>query len=241
MPERLAINGGKPVREKMLSYGHQWIDEEDIAAVTCVLRSDWLTTGPKVSEFEHEFADFVDTKEAVAVSNGTAALHAAMHALGIKPKDEVIVSPMTFAASANCILFQGGTPVFSDVDDRTLLLDTSKIDSKVTPRTKAIIAVDYAGHPCNYDVLRELAEEHELKLVADSCHALGASYKGRKAGSLSDLNIFSLHPVKHITTGEGGVITTDDLSWRGKCAFSAIMEYLAIIDSAKWKDPGIMK
>jgi perosamine synthetase len=210
MPKRLAINGGKPVREKMLPYGHQWIDDEDIAAVIDILRSDWITTGPKVSEFEHEFAEFTGSKEAVVVSSGTAALHAAMYALGIKPKDEVIVSPMTFAASANCILFQGGTPVFSDVDAGTLLLDTSKINSRVTPRTKAIIAVDYAGHPCNYDSLRELADENELKLVADSCHALGASYKGRKTGSLADLNIFSLHPVKHITTGEGGVITTDD-------------------------------
>lgn len=210
MPEKLAINDGKPVREKMLPYGHQWIDEEDIAAVTGVLRSDWLTTGPKVSKFEHQFADFVGTKEAVAVSSGTAALHAAMYALGIKPKDEVIVSPMTFAASANCIAFQGGTPVFSDVDAGTLLLDPTKINQKLTPRTKAIIAVDYAGQPCNYDSLRELAEENNLRLVADSCHALGALYKGRNAGSLADLNVFSLHPVKHITTGEGGIITTDD-------------------------------
>ena len=210
MLERLAIYGGKPVREKTLPYGRQWIDEQDIAAVTHTLQSDWLTTGPTVIEFEREFADFVGVKEAVVLSNGTAALHAAMHALGIKPGDEVIVSPMTFAASANCIVYQGGTPIFADVDARTLLLDPSKIESKITPRTKAVIAVDYAGQPCDYDALNTLAEKYELKVVADSCHALGASYKGQKAGSLGDLNIFSLHPVKHITTGEGGVVTTDD-------------------------------
>lgn len=210
MPDKLAINGGKPVREKMLPYGHQWIGEEDIAAVTAILQSDWLTTGPKVSEFEREFAGSVGAKEAVAVSNGTAALHAAMYALGIGPMDEVIVSPMTFAASANCIAFQCGAPVFSDVDANTLLLEPSKINLKVTPRTKAIVAVDYAGQPCDYDALRKLTDKYELKLVADSCHSLGAIYKGRKVGSLADLNIFSLHPVKHITTGEGGVITTDD-------------------------------
>ncbi|HEC34796.1 MAG TPA: UDP-4-amino-4,6-dideoxy-N-acetyl-beta-L-altrosamine transaminase [Chloroflexi bacterium] len=208
--DRLAIDGGTPVREKRLPYGHQWLDDDDIAAVVEVLRSDWLTTGPKVGEFERAFADFVGAKEAIAVSNGTAALHAAMYAVGIGPGDEVIVPPMTFASSANCIVFQGGTPVFADVDPDTLLLDPAQAEARITPRTKAIIAVDYTGQACDYDALRTIAGRHGLTLVADACHALGGSYKGRPVGSLAALSAFSFHPVKHITTGEGGMITTDD-------------------------------
>ena len=194
----------------MIPYGRQFIDDEDIKAVIEVLRSDWITTGPKVEEFEQAVADYVRAKYAVAVSSGTAALHCSMYALGINPGDEVIVPPMTFAATANCVVFQGGTPVFADVDPDTLLLDPAQVEAKITLRTKAIIAVDYTGHPCDYDSLRKIAEKHNLDLVADACHALGAEYKGQKAGSLADLNIFSFHPVKHITTGEGGMITTDD-------------------------------
>jgi perosamine synthetase len=200
----------------MIPYGRQTIDEDDIKAVVDVLRSDWLTTGPKVAEFEKVVADYVGTKYAVAVSSGTAALHAAMYAIGIKPGDEVIVSPITFAASANCIVYQGGIPVFSDVEPDTLLLGPEQIETKITSKTKAIIAVDYAGHPCNYDSLRKIADKNNLVLVADACHALGAEYKGRKSGSLADLNIFSFHPVKHITTGEGGIITTDDPELAGR-------------------------
>ena len=198
--------------EKMpfLPYGRQSIDEDDIQAVVDVLRSDWLTTGPKVGEFERAFAEATGAKEAVAISNGTAALHAAVHAAGIGPGDEVIVTPMTFAASANCIVYQGATPVFADVDPANLLLDPAQVEAKITTKTKAIIAVDYAGQPCDYDALRQLAQAHGLTLIADACHSLGGSYKGRRVGTLADLNTFSLHPVKHITTGEGGVITTDD-------------------------------
>jgi perosamine synthetase len=210
MGARLAIDGGIPIRRTRLPYGRQWLDEDDIAAVVEVMRSDWLTTGPKVGEFEEAFSDFVGAEEAVAVSNGTAALHAAMHAIGIGPGDEVIVPPMTFAASANCVVFQGGTPVFADVDPDTLLLDPAQVEAKITPRTKAIIAVDYTGQPCDYDALRTTADQHGLALIADACHALGGSYKGRPVGSLADLSVFSFHPVKHITTGEGGMITTDD-------------------------------
>lgn len=206
----LALRGGSPLRESMLPYGHQWLDDDDIAAVVDVLRSDWLTTGPKIAEFEQAFAKFVGTKEAVAVSNGTAALHAAIYALNIKPGDEVIVPVMTFAASANCVAYQGGTPVFADVDSKTLLLDVGQVEAKITPRTKAIIAVDYAGQACDYDGLREIASRHDLSLIADACHAIGGTYKGRSVGSLSDLSTFSFHPVKHITTGEGGMISTDD-------------------------------
>jgi perosamine synthetase len=208
--DRLAIDGGKPIRDKLLPYGHQCIDKDDIQAVIEVMHSDWLTGGPIVDEFQQAFADLVGTKYAVAVSNGTAALHAAMHAIGIEPGDEVIVPAMTFVATANCVVFQGGTPVFVDVDPETLLIDPEQVEAKITPHTKAVIAVDYTGNPCDYDALREVADRHGLTLVDDACHALGATYKGQPVGSLADLNVFSFHPVKHITTGEGGMITTDN-------------------------------
>ena len=198
---------------RMIPYGRQSIDEKDVAAVCSVLRSDWLTTGPKVTEFEETFAQYVGAKHAVGVSSGTAALHAAMYAIGIGSGDEVIVPPITFAATANCIVFQGGTPVFADIDPDTLLLDPSKVEEKITEKTKGIIGVDYAGQPCDWDKLREIADKHGLRLVADGCHALGAEYKGRRVGSLADLTVFSFHPVKHITTGEGGMITTDDADY----------------------------
>lgn len=194
----------------MIPYGKQSIGEDDIAAVVEVLRSDWLTTGPKVPEFEEAFARFVGAKHAVAVSSGTAALHAAMHALGVGPGDEVIIPAMTFAATANCVVFQGGTPIFADVDPDTLLLDPMQAEARITSRTKAIIAVDYAGQPCDYDALRAITSHHKLALVADACHALGGKLGNRPVGSLADLSTFSFHPVKHITTGEGGVITTND-------------------------------
>ncbi len=193
-----------------IPYGRQWVTEEDIKAVSDVLRSDWLTTGPKVEEFEEAFAAKVGSRYAVALSSGTAALHAAAFAACIGPEDEVITTPMTFAATANCILYQGGRPVFSDVEPETLLVDASKIEEKITPKTKAIIAVDYAGQPCDYDALKSIAKRHNLTLVADACHALGATYKGRNVGALADMTVFSFHPVKHITTGEGGMVTTDD-------------------------------
>lgn len=193
-----------------LPYGKPSLDEDDIAAVVAVLRSDWLTTGPKVAEFERAFADYVGTQEAIAVSSGTAALHCAMAALGIGPGDEVIVPAMTFAATANSVVFQGGKPVFADVDPETLLLDPVSVEDCITPRTRAVVAVDYAGQPCDYKALRAITDRHGLALVADACHALGGSDKGRPVGSLADLSTFSLHPVKPITTGEGGMITTND-------------------------------
>ena len=210
MKVELALEGGEPVRQTMLPYGRQWLDEDDITAVTHVLRSDWLTTGPNISQFETAFAAKTGAAEAVAVSNGTAALHAAMYALGIGPGDEVIVPAMTFAASANCVVYQGGTPVFADVQPDTLLLDPTNVEAKITAQTKAIVAVDYTGQPCDYDALRYIATRHGLALVDDAAHALGGQYKGRPVGALADLNTFSLHPVKHITTGEGGMITTND-------------------------------
>lgn len=193
-----------------IPYGRQWIDEEDIRAVLEVLQSDWLTTGPKVAEFEKILAGFVKAKEAVAVNSGTAALHAAMYAIGIGPGDEVVLPPMTFAATANAVVFQGATPVFADIDPDTLLVDVNAVDNKITSRTKAIVAVDYAGHPCDYDALKTIAAKHGLFLVADACHSLGAEYKGEKVGTLADLTVFSFHPIKHITTGEGGMVVTDN-------------------------------
>ncbi len=205
-----------PQRQDFLPYGRQWLDEEDLAAVREVLQSDWLTTGPKVAEFEAAFAAATGAREAVAVCNGTAALHAAMFALGVGPGDEVIVPPLTFAATANCVVYQGATPVFADVEPGTLLLDPARVAEKMTSRTRAVIAVDYAGQPCRYDELRSLCSRHGLYLVADACHALGATYRGKPVGSLADLSTFSFHPVKHITTGEGGMITTGNEAFAGR-------------------------
>ena len=210
MTKKLALEGGSPVRENRLPYGRQWIDDGDIQAVVDVLQSDWLTTGPKVADFEGAFSEFVGVKEAIAISNGTAALHAAVYAADIGPDDEVIVSPMTFASSANCVVFQGGKPVFADVDPDTLLIDPAEVEKKITSRTKAIIAVDYTGQPCDYDTLQAIADQYNLTLIADACHAIGGRYKKRPVGSLADMSTFSFHPVKHITTGEGGMITTDN-------------------------------
>jgi perosamine synthetase len=194
----------------MLPYGHQWIGDDDVEAVIQVLRSDWLTTGPNVAHFEEAFATQVGAKYAVAVCNGTAALHAAVFAAGIGPGDEVIVPAMTFAASANCVLYQGGTVIFADVCTDTLNLDPVCVEAAITPRTRAIVTVDYAGQPSDLDELNTLAQRYNLIVIEDASHALGATYRGRQVGSLAHLTTFSLHPVKHITTGEGGVITTDD-------------------------------
>src|SRR5271156_642694 len=170
--ELLAIDGGTPVRKTLLPYGRQSISEDDIQAVTDVLRSDWLTTGPKVGEFEDAVAAWVGTKYAVAFSSGTAALHGAAFAAGLKPGDEAITTPLTFAATANCVLYQGARPVFADVCPDTLNLDPAQAASRVTSRTKAILPVDYAGHPADLDLILELAERHSLVVIEDACHAL---------------------------------------------------------------------
>ena len=194
----------------MIPYGRQSVDEGDIQAVAEVLRSDWLTTGPLVERFETAVAEFAGAKHAVAVSSGTAALHAAYYAAGIGPGDEVILPPMTFVATANAVLFQGGIPVFADVDPDTLLVDPQEVERRINSRTKAIAAVDYAGQPCDYDALRSIADRRGLTLIADACHSLGAEYKGRKVGTLADLTVLSFHPVKALTTGEGGMVVTDN-------------------------------
>ncbi len=198
---------------KILPYGRQSIDEDDIQAVVEILKSDWITTGPAVDAFEKAVAEFVGAKYSTAVSSGTAALHTAMYTVGIKPGDEVIVPAMTFAATANAVVFQRGTPVFCDVNADTLLIAPEFVEAKVSSATKAIVAVDYAGQPCDYDALRKIADRNKLVLIADACHSLGATYKKRKVGTLADLTIFSFHPVKHITTGEGGMVVTDNLQY----------------------------
>jgi perosamine synthetase len=195
---------------RYLPYGRQTITDDDVQAVVDVLRSDWLTTGPAVDAFEAAICANTGARYAVAVSSGTAALHAAMYAAGIGPGDEVIVPPLTFAATANAVVFCGGRPVFADVKPGSLLLDPDCVADRITSRTRAIVAVDYAGQPCDYDELASVAKRHNVVLVADACHALGGRYKGRRVGTLADMNTFSFHPVKHITTGEGGMITTDD-------------------------------
>lgn len=208
--DTLAIHGGKPVREKLLPYGRQNLDERDIQAVVEVLRSDWLTTGPKVGEFEERFAAWVGAKFAVSVSSGTAALHAAAFAAGLQTGDEAITTPMTFCADANCVLYQNATPVFADVSADTLNIEPDQVAQKISQHTKAIIAVDYAGHPADLNALRELAESRGLVLIEDACHALGAEYRGKRVGGIANMTVFSFHPVKHLTTGEGGMVTTDD-------------------------------
>lgn len=192
-----------------IPYGRQCIEEDDIEAVVEVLRSDYVTTGPAVAEFEKTVAEYTGAKYAVAVSNGTAALHAACLAAGFKEGDEVITTPITFAASANCVLYCGAKPVFVDIEPDTYNMDPTKIEEKITPKTKAIIAVHFTGQPCKMDEIHEIAKKHNLLVIEDAAHALGADYKGKKIGSISDMTTFSFHPVKHITTGEGGMITTN--------------------------------
>ncbi|WP_297517621.1 UDP-4-amino-4,6-dideoxy-N-acetyl-beta-L-altrosamine transaminase [uncultured Clostridium sp.] len=205
----LAINGGIPVRDTYLDYGKQSISGCDIEEVIKVLKSGYLTTGPMVAKFENEVAKYVGCKYAVAVTNGTAALHIAMLASNIKEGDEVLVTPMTFAASVNCILYCGGTPVFIDIEKDTGNIDVSKIEEKITSKTKAIIAVDFAGHAVDIDSIMKIAKKHNLIVVEDAAHALGSEYNGIKVGNKADMTTFSFHPVKPITTGEGGMVVTN--------------------------------
>lgn len=207
---KLAINGGTPVRDTYLPYGQQWIEDDDIEEVVKVLKSDYLTTGPKIEEFEEKFGKYVGVKYAVAISNGTAALHGASFAAGIKEGDEVITTPITFAASANCILYQGGKPIFADIDSSTYNIDPKDIEKKISSKTKAIVPVDFTGQPVNIDEINDIAKKYDLMVIEDGAHSLGAEYKGKKTGSLVDMTTFSFHPVKHITTGEGGMITTNN-------------------------------
>lgn len=193
-----------------LPYGKQYIDEEDIRTVVETLQSDWLTTGPKVKEFEKLLAECVGAKYVVTFSSGTAALHGAYFAAGVGEGDEVITSPITFAATANAACYLGAKPVFVDVKRDTVNIDPKKIESAITPRTKVIAPVDFTGQPADMDNIMRIARKHRLVVVEDAAHALGATYKGRPVGSIADMTIFSFHPVKHITTGEGGAVSTNN-------------------------------
>lgn len=194
-----------------IPYGKQRIDQDDINAAVETLKSDWLTTGPKVREFEEKLAVLAGAEHAVAVNSGTSALELAVAALKLPEGSEIITTPLTFVADANCALFNGCVPVFADIKKDTFNIDPDSVRTKITKKTKAIVCVDYAGLPCDLDALRAIADEHSLYLIEDACHSIGGSYEGRPVGSLTDLSCFSFHPVKHITTaGEGGAITTDD-------------------------------
>ncbi|MCQ2522726.1 MAG: UDP-4-amino-4,6-dideoxy-N-acetyl-beta-L-altrosamine transaminase [Lachnospiraceae bacterium] len=209
--EKLAINGGKAVRDgkSKLFYGHQTVEEDDIQAVVETLKSDYLTCGPKVTELEEKICEITKAKHAIAVSNGTAALHLACMAIGIKEGDEVIVSSITFAASANCVRYCGGTPVFADINKDTYNIDVNDVKRKITDKTKAIVAVDYTGQAVELDELRKICNEHNLYLIEDGAHSIGTKYKGVPVGSIADITTFSFHPVKTVTCGEGGACTTN--------------------------------
>jgi len=206
----LAINGGKPIFEKKISYGHQYIDYADIQAVVDVLRSDYLTCGPKIDEAENKLCEITGAKYAVLISNGTAALHAIMFASGVGSGDEIITTPITFAASANCALYCGAKPVFADINPETYNIDPYDIERKITDKTKAVVAVDFTGQAVEIDRIREICDKHNLIFVEDAAHSLGTKYNGRPVGSLADMTEFSFHPVKTCTAGEGGAITTND-------------------------------
>ncbi|AEH44328.1 UDP-4-keto-6-deoxy-N-acetylglucosamine 4-aminotransferase [Thermodesulfatator indicus DSM 15286] len=196
---------------KYIPYGKQYIDQDDIKAVEEVLKADFITQGPKVPEFEKKLAEYCDAKYAVVFNSGTSALHAAYFAVGLKEDDEFITTPITFVATANAGLFLRAKPIFIDVEANTGNIDASKIEGKISSQTKLIVPVHYAGHPCDMEKIKEIADRYGLSIVEDACHALGAKYKGSKIGSCkySDATVFSFHPVKHITTGEGGAVLTN--------------------------------
>lgn len=208
--EKLAIKGGYPVRAGKIFYGRQWIDEADIQSVISVLRSDYITCGPKVEELERALCEYTGAKYAVVVNSGTSALHCACIAAGIGQEDEVITTPLTFAASANCIMYCGGRPVFADINNETYNIDPDSIRACVTERTKAIIAVDYTGQSVEINEIRKICTDNDLIFIEDAAHSIGTKYNGECVGKLADMTCFSFHPVKTITGGEGGAILTND-------------------------------
>lgn len=214
--DKLAINGGTPVSKEYIPYGKQSVDEDDIQAIVDVLKGDYLTTGPNVVAFEEALVELTGAKYAVAISNGTSALHAACYAAGITEGDEVITTPITFAASANAVLYCGGTPVFADINPETYNIDPSSIKEKITNKTKAIIAVDFTGQAVEVDEIKAICEKYNLVFIEDSAHSINTEYKGEQIGSLADMTTLSFHPVKTITTGEGGAILTNDEAYYNK-------------------------
>ena len=215
-----AVEGGTPVRETKIYYGHQYIDEDDVQAVAEVVRNCDLTCGPKIGELEEKLCRVTGAKYAVVCSNGTAALHMAAIAAGIKAGDEVITTPITFAASANCALYCGARPVFADIDPETYNIDPRRVAEAVTEKTKAVVAVDYTGQSAALDPLRDICREHNLVLIEDGAHVIGTKYKGRANGSISDMTTLSFHPVKTITGGEGGAVLTNDENFYRKLLLS---------------------
>lgn len=204
-----AIEGGKPVREKKIYYGHQYLDDSDYEAVVEVLKSDYLTCGPKINELENKLCKLTGAKYAVVCSNGTAALHMAAMAAGLKEGDELITTPITFAASANCALYVGATPVFADINEETYNIDPDSVEAHITPNTKAVVAVDYTGQAVELDRLTKICKENNLVLIEDGAHSVGTLYDGKGVGSIADMTTFSFHPVKTITGGEGGAVLTN--------------------------------
>lgn len=208
--EKLAIDGGTPIRKEKIYYGRQWVDEKDVEAVSKVLTGDYLTCGPTVTALEQKICEVTGAKHAVSVCNGTAALHCACIAAGLGEGDEVITTPLTFAASANCAVYVGATPVFADVDPETYNIDPDSIEAHITERTKAVVAVDFTGQAVEHKRIREICDKHGLIFIEDAAHAIGTKYDGKPVGSLADMTCFSFHPVKTVTAGEGGAITTND-------------------------------
>lgn len=217
-----------------IPYGRHCIEDDDIEAVSRALKRDYIATGPGIAEFEEAFAKYTGAKYAVALSSGTAALHACCFAIDIKAGDEVITTPNTFAASANCVLYCGGTPVFADIDPDTYNISPEEIEKQITDRTRAIIPVHFAGQPCDMDTINGIAQKHNLYVIEDAAHASGAEYRGRKIGSISDMTIFSFHPVKHITTCEGGMVTTDNEELYNK--IKSFRAYCITKDPELWED-----
>lgn len=214
--ETLAIKGGKPTRDTKLYYGHQYIDQSDIQAVAEVLTSDYLTCGPKITELEERLCKITGAKYAVAVSNGTAALHMACQVAGVGKGDEVITTPITFAASANCALYCGGTPVFADINEKTYNIDPKSVEEHITEYTKVVVAVDFTGQAVELDPLQALCKKNDIILIEDGAHSIGTTYKGKGVGSIADMTTFSFHPVKTITGGEGGAVLTNNEAYYKK-------------------------
>lgn len=210
MGESLALFGGPRVREEILPFHQPLIGPEELREVADTLASGWLTTGPRTRRFEEAFRAYAASDHAVGVSSCTAALHLALLVLGIGEGDEVLTSPVTFPATANVVIHLRATPVFVDVEPDTLNLDASQIARRITPRTRAILPVHFAGHPCDMDEILRLAGRHSLAVVEDAAHAIESAYRGRKVGSIGTLTAFSFYPTKNMTTGEGGMLTTDD-------------------------------
>ena len=207
--DKPAICGGTPIRDTKIFYGHQYIDDADIQAVVAVLKSDYLTCGPKIDELEKKLCEVTGAKYAVVCSNGTAALHMACQAAGVAPGDEVITTPITFAASANCALYCGAKPVFADINEETYNIDPANVEALTTDRTKAVVAVDYTGQSVELDRLLAHCRKHDLVLIEDGAHVIGTSYNGKKNGSIADMTTLSFHPVKTVTGGEGGAVLTN--------------------------------